>query len=36
MQAMEPRDVPKEKLLENLSVSIWDRWEIKDFKNGTL
>jgi len=36
LQAGEPADFPKEKLLEGLSVSIWDRWEIKDFKNGTL
>lgn len=36
LQAGEPADVLKEKLLEGLSVSIWDRWEIKDFKNGTL
>lgn len=36
LQAGEPADVLKEKLLEGLSVSIWDRWEIKDFKDGTL
>jgi len=26
----------KEKLLPDLEVSIWDRWDIKDFKNGSL
>ncbi len=36
MQAMEPRDVPKDKLLDNLETSIWDRWELKDFGKGTL
>jgi hypothetical protein len=36
LQAGEPADVMKEKLLEDLSVSIWDRWELKDFKDGTL
>jgi len=32
----EPQDVKKEKLLPDLQVSIWDRWDIKDFKNGSL
>lgn len=36
MQAGEPITVLKEKLLEGLEVSIWDRWEVKEFKNGTL
>lgn len=36
MQATEPGDVKKEKLLEGLDVSIWDRWDVKDFKKGTL
>lgn len=36
LQAGEPADVMKEKLLDDLSVSIWDRWELKDFKEGTL
>lgn len=36
MQATEPGNVMKEKLLDNLEVSIWDRWDLKDFKNQTL
>jgi len=32
----EPLDVKKVKLLPDLQVSIWDRWDIKDFKNGSL
>jgi len=32
LQAAEPGDVKKEKLLKDLEVSIWDRWELKDFK----
>lgn len=26
----------KNKLLDDLQVSIWDRWDLKDFKQGTL
>lgn len=36
MNVTEPADVVKEKLLPDLEVSIWDRWDIKDFKNGSL
>lgn len=36
MQATEPGDVMKEKLLDGLEVSIWDRWDLKDFKNDSL
>ena len=36
IQAGEPQDVPKDKLLENLSVSIWDRWEVKGLKDAKL
>ena len=36
LQAGEPADVMKDKLLDELSVSIWDRWELKDFKDGSL
>jgi hypothetical protein len=36
MQATEPGSVKKEKLLDDVEVSIWDRWEVKDFKKGTL
>lgn len=36
LQAGEPADVMKDKLLDDLSVSIWDRWELKDFKDGSL
>jgi hypothetical protein len=36
MQAMEPRDVPKDKLMDGLETSIWDRWELKAFGKGTL
>ena len=36
MLAGEPGNVKKDKLLEGLEVSIWDRWELKDFKNGSL
>lgn len=33
---VEPGEVQYEKLLDDLKVSIWDRWELKDFKDGTL
>ncbi len=33
---VEPGEVQYEKLLDDLKVSIWDRWELKDFKEGTL
>lgn len=36
MQASEPGVVLKEKLLEGLEVSIWDRWEVKNAKTMTL
>jgi hypothetical protein len=36
MPIQEPPAVTKEKLLEGLEVSIWDRWDIKDFAKGTL
>ena len=36
MTASEPGPVQKVKLLEGLEVSLWDRWEIKAFKEGTL
>lgn len=36
MQAGEPGDVKKEKLLDDLTFSIWDSWEVKDFKKGNL
>jgi hypothetical protein len=36
MLAGEPGNVKKDKLLEGLEVSIWDRWELKDFKNSSL
>ena len=29
MQASEPADVAKVKLLENLEATLWDRWEVK-------
>jgi len=28
--------VVKDKLLDGLEVSIWDRWELKNFKNSSL
>jgi hypothetical protein len=34
MQAGEPGDVIKEKLLDGLEVSLWDRWDIH--LDGTL
>lgn len=34
MQAGEPGDVIKEKLLEGLEVSLWDRWDV--YQDGTL
>jgi Ubiquitin fold domain len=34
MQAGEPGDVIKEKLLDGLEVSLWDRWEVH--QDGTL
>lgn len=36
MQASEPGAIIKEKLLEGLEVSIWDRWEVRDAKAMTL
>ena len=30
MQASEPGDALKTKLLEGLEVSLWDRWEVKN------
>jgi len=36
MQASEPGDVMKEKLLEGVEVSLWDRWEVKLGKDVTL
>jgi hypothetical protein len=36
MTGSSPGEVKKEKLLEGLEVSIWDRWELKDFKSNTL
>ncbi len=36
MQAGEPADVVKNKLMDGLEVSIWDRWDIKNHKNGSL
>ena len=36
MTGSSPGEVKKDKLLDGLEVSIWDRWELKDFKNNTL
>ena len=36
MQAGEPADVVKNKLMDGIEVSIWDRWDIKNHKNGSL
>lgn len=36
LQASEPGDVMKEKLLEGLETSLWDRWDIKLGKDVTL
>ena len=36
LQVPEPGDLKKEKLLDDVEVSIWDRWDIKDFKQQTL
>lgn len=36
MQAGEPGNVAKEKLLEGVEVTLWDRWEVKDAKTMTL
>jgi len=36
MQASEPGAAIKEKLLEGLEVSLWDRWEVCDAKAMTL
>jgi len=36
MTASEPGPVMKVKLLEGLEVSLWDRWDIKDFKESSL
>lgn len=36
LQASEPGPLAKIKLLENLEVSLWDRWEVKNAKNLTL
>lgn len=36
MQASEPGDVMKTKLLENLEVNLWDRWEVKNAAPMTL
>jgi len=36
MQVSEPGDVMKEKLLEGLEVSLWDRWEMTGTANTTL
>ena len=36
LQAGEPADVVKNKLMDDLEVSIWDRWDILNHKNGSL
>jgi len=36
MQASEPGDVIKTKLVEGLEVTLWDRWEIQKGKDMTL
>jgi len=36
MQASEPGDVLKTKLVEGIEATLWDVWEIKDAKNMTL
>lgn len=36
MQASEPGDVMKEKLIEGLETSLWDRWDVKLGKDVTL
>lgn len=36
MQASEPGACMKEKLLEGLEVSLWDRWEVKNAGQMTL
>jgi len=36
MQATEPGDIIKSKLMEGLEVSIWDRWDVKNAKQMTL
>ena len=36
MQASEPGAVIKEKLLEGLEVTLWDRWEVRQTKPMTL
>jgi len=36
MQASEPGDVIKTKLTEDIEVSLWDRWEVKEGKNVKL
>lgn len=36
MQASEPGDVLKTKLTEEIEVSLWDRWEVKEGKNVKL
>lgn len=36
MQASEPGNLEKIKLLEGVEVTLWDKWEIKDAKNMTL
>jgi hypothetical protein len=36
MQASEPGDVMKEKLIEGLETSLWDRWDVKLGKEVSL
>ena len=36
MQASQPGAVNKEKLLEGLEVTLWDRWEVRETKPMTL
>jgi len=36
MQATEPADILKTKLMEGLEVTLWDRWEVKNAKAMTL
>lgn len=36
LQASEPGDVLKEKLVEGIETSLWDRWDIKKGKEITL
>lgn len=36
LQLTEPGDAAKVKLHEDLSVNLWDRWEVKEGKNLSL